>query len=344
MTMRGMLQGLGVVGLCLLAGCGQWGWTNQRAQADFHQTTDVSGVTLAIIETQNGSVDADCAATGSQATIDGQKYADAASMETAQQRLEKIQITVARDTAQPATLHIKAEFPHISDGSVGANFRLSLPPDLAVIVRTSNGPATVKAARGNVEIHTSNGWIHAQALGADLLARTANGGITGKNIAGDVDAVSANGSIILENVGRDRVIARTSNSGIHVTESHGDLKLISSNGPIDLKTHSLPAVPHVEVRTANGSAHVELPRSVKAALHLTTSNAGIHRELVGAEVTQAKGDHGNFTAALNGGGGQIEVSSSNGPVRFGLIEAKPVEAKPVAAEKSTEAEKPAERH
>lgn len=312
---------LGVVGLILCASCnGCGGVAVFRHQADFRQLADLEGVRQVVVETRNGAVEVRCEEGLGEAEIAGTMFAQAISPDVARERVERIQIRVQREVARPDVLRVEAVLPPLTQGSMGVSFRLGVPADLALKIRTGNGAVTATGAHGDVDADTDNGRIGAEDIHGHLVARTSNGEVTARRVAGSVEAVSSNGAISLEEVGGGRVTAKTSNGRIRVTGAHGEIELTTTNGAVELKADALPPHPSVRVRTSNGAVHVEVPRGAKAALRLATRNGRLRADLAGAQLTDYRGDKDDLSATLNGGGGLIDVETSNGQLEFRLIE------------------------
>jgi DUF4097 and DUF4098 domain-containing protein YvlB len=193
-----------------------------------------------------------------------------------------------------------------------------------VHARTSNGGIEAADLHGASRLETCNGGIRLAGADGVVVATTTCGGISLSDVAHDVTAVTSNGGIELERVGRNKVEARTSNARIRAVDTRGTLRLDSSNGPIELRTRTLPAEPDVHVATSCGSVRVELPASVRAGVHLRTSNARIRTDLAAAGISDLRTDRDSVRSQLNGGGGgRIEVTTSNGTVDFTLIDVAP---------------------
>jgi len=323
---------VGILGLILFVGCnGCGGLAAFRHQADFRQTADLEGVRQVIVETRNGAVEVRCEAAKLQADIAGTKFAQGISPEAARERVEQIQIRIQREAARPEVLHVEAVFPPLADGSAGVSFRLGLPAELALKIRTGNGAVTATGTHGDVDAESRNGRIGAEDIYGNFIARTSNGEVSARRITGSVEAVSSNGAVFLEEIGGARVAARTSNGRVRAIGVRGEIELASSNGAVDLKADSLPPRPRVRIRTSNGAVHAEVPRTANAALRLVTRNGRLHTDLAGAQMTDYQGDKDDLSATLNGGGGLIDVETSNGQLEFSLIDGRSIAPEAPAA-------------
>lgn len=299
----------------LTCGCQNFNWC--QARADFHETADVRGVRLVLIESRNGPVRVEADPAATEADVTGSKYASGATDAEAREHMEKIRIRVAREEGRPEVLRIVAEFPGLANGSPGASFRVVLPPEVELNISTSNGSVSVTGTRREVKAESSNGSITVEKIAGSALLKTTNASVTVRQADGDVDIVSSNGSLQLEQAGAGRVHAVTSNAQINAVDVRGDVTLVSSNGGVSLRTAAPPA--RLRIRTSNAGVRIHLPSNIHGTVRLATTNAGVHSSLSGAVVSESHTDRNSFSAVLNGGGpGLVEVETSNGSIHFDL--------------------------
>lgn len=225
-----------------------------------------------------------------------------------------------RDPAQPSLFRIIARIPpEISERSPGAEIKLEMPAGADIDVRTSNGAIGVEGARSPLSLKTSNGRIGVKDIQGNVIAKTSNGAIAASKVRGDLDLESSNGPIELEEIEARSITASTSNGYIKAEKIAGEATLHTGNGSITLKAVSLPANPRLKATTSNGAVHVAVPATANATLSLKTSNGSIEKNLEHATVTNLEASRNAVKAVLNGGGGEIEIVTSNGKITFQTV-------------------------
>ncbi len=313
---RMWIVSLAAAGLC---GCTYNGHFYVTQRAEFRQTADIQGVSSLVVETRNGGVEVRCDPAVREASVSGTKTASATTVEAALEVLERIKIRTGREAGRPDTLHIVAEFPIEPNLNAGASFEIVVPPAMAMDIRTSNGRIQVTDAARDLKLHTSNGPIRTARIDGRVKATTSNGAVSLEDVTGDVEALSSNGPVELRRVGSKQVQARTSNGRIRAMSTRGNIHLETTNSPVELETGWLPPKPEVRVSSANGGIKVHLPSTVAAQLRLDTSNGRVSTDFGTTQVGALRTSSAHVEAELNGGGGQIEFRTSNGPISFKLV-------------------------
>lgn len=176
-----------------------------------------------------------------------------------------------------------------------AMVEVRMPKNADLQLQTSNGAIEVSSVNGNIRLHTSNGAIHAAALKGRLQVSTSNGAINAEGVDGDCEL-------------------STSNGGIHVSGRFDALNIHSSNGLVVARAESGSAVSsRWSLGTSNSAIELALPTDLKADLDLSTSNGGVQLEL--PVTVQGYQDQSHLHGALNGGGTEVSVHTSNGHIR-----------------------------
>lgn len=125
----------------------------------------------------------------------------------------------------------------------------------------------------------------------------------------DLDIKSTNGGInICEVAGQ--ICTRTTNGHIKILRVQGSVDARSTNGSVKL----LKAMGPVEAKTTNGSITVYLPPHIKADVEASTTNGSIYTDFpleVRGKLTSRK-----IRGLINGGGGLIELHTTNGSIRI----------------------------
>jgi DUF4097 and DUF4098 domain-containing protein YvlB len=326
---RTKLAVLGILAVGIqLTGCGGYLF---KASVDVQRTADVDGVRQVVVETKNGAIEVFGEKQRSNMNVEARKYARGATQADAEAYLDRITIDVERDADRPEILRVVARFP--VEGwarSSGASFKISLPPGLALDLKTSNGKIRASATEAAVEAETSNGRVELSDVKGTIQAHTSNGSVTLTDVSGEVVAKTSNGRIDLVRVSGDQIRAKTSNGKIAARDIRGNTTLVTSNSSIDLRAMSLPAKPSIKAVTSNGSVHVEVPDTVNARLGIRTSNGRIKTKLDGVKMRDLESSDrsgvgsSRLSATLNDGGGSIEIETSNGSITFEtLAAAKP---------------------
>src|ERR1043166_1107011 len=288
-----------------------------RAEIQSHETATVNGLRRLAVETRNGEIAVRCNPASKDVAINATRRASGLTEEEARTFAEKIEIHVDKGTSEPGVMRVSAEFPaSATNRNLCAAFEIVMPPSADLDLVTSNGLIIAEGCEKDVSTRTSNGRIKAASCKGNLHGHTSNGTIEARDVGGDVDVQTSNGAIELNQVGRNSIRAITTNGHIHIVDSRGAATLHSSNGSVTLRCSSLPSNPAVEVVTSNGHVDVELPNSVKADLAMNTSNGRVSASLSGAQVSDMESGRTTLHAKLNGGGGRVDIRSSNGSVAF----------------------------
>ncbi len=289
----------------------------ERAQVFESRSQSFSGIRQVVVQTKNGSVDvvADRAATDIDVGIT--KFARGYTEEEARRNAASIEVEVSRAAPDSDVLRVIVHVPDdLRSKSAGAHLDISLPARVDIEIGTSNGRVGVKGTEGDVDVRTSNGRVEISDVRGNVFTKTSNGAVVIKDVVGNAELRTSNGGIDIERVEADIITAITSNGKINAREVTGEPTLETSNGSIRLRVASLPESPQVKAKTRNGSIYVELPSTVNAELSLRTSNGRIDNKLEGASVTGYKQSKKRVNAILNGGGGNIDVVTSNGRITF----------------------------
>jgi hypothetical protein len=177
-----------------------------------------------------------------------------------------------------------------------AVIEVRMPQNADLQLQTSNGAIEVSSVNGDVRLHSSNGAITAEALKGRLQAHTSNGAIRAEGVDGDCDLSTSNGRI--------QASGRFDSLDIH-----------SSNGGVVARAAAGSTVSaRWDIGTSNASVDLSLPTDLKANLDVGTSNGGVQLEL--PVTVQGLQDQSHLHGALNGGGSEVSVHTSNGHVHI----------------------------
>ncbi|HEY3314680.1 MAG TPA: DUF4097 family beta strand repeat-containing protein, partial [Bacillota bacterium] len=178
------------------------------------------------------------------------------------------------------------------------------------VVDNQFGEVTVEEGAGSVTVVNANGAVNISDVKGDVSARSSFGAVEVNDVGGKVEARTSNGSVHIRRPGKD-VTARTSFGAIEIVDSRAEVTAETSNGAINLST-SYPVVGAYDLRTRFGAVNVSFPDSSKVAIHAETSFGNINTNLSG-KISKEESRQ-SFDSALNGGGVQVTIKTSNGGV------------------------------
>lgn len=147
----------------------------------------------------------------------------------------------------------------------------------------------------NADIDTSGGHIEIDSLSGDIKAETSGGHLSMTNIEGNIDIDTSGGSITVKNV-------------------YGKIDGETSGGSINLSLARSPNMP-ISLDTSGGSISAYLPSESKFDLNAETSGGRVHTTFDVDGSIEKRAIRGR----INGGGPQIELSTSGGSVRVDKI-------------------------
>jgi DUF4097 and DUF4098 domain-containing protein YvlB len=225
------------------------------AREEWMRTYSIApGGRLEIINT-NGVIEV-FPATGADVEVRARSEVKSRTDERAKQLLE--QLTIAEEVA-PDRVRIETKMAADSGGfgqRVSVAYRVSLPPGLAVSLRTESGGARFENVDGQFTIASTNGMI------------------TGRGVSGSLDASTVNGGINIELTAiRDDVRMTTVNGGIRVDVGpavNATLDASAVNGGVVIREGVSFEATERERRRVAGAINKGGPR---LALH--TTNGGI---------------------------------------------------------------------
>jgi hypothetical protein len=144
----------------------------------------------------------------------------------------------------------------------------------------------------------------------ELQAESVNGAVSLDGTQGKAKVETTNGSVHVDRV-TGRVEAQTTNGGITVTEVAGSVKAGTTNGSVKAQLSRVEG--DLSFESTNGSITVHLPSDVRATVDASTSNGSVHSAF---EVTGGSAKRRHLTGDINGGGGKLMLSTTNGGIRI----------------------------
>jgi len=124
---------------------------------------------------------------------------------------------------------------------------------------------------------------------------------------------SMNGNILVEKInGNTRV--GTVNGGINIDKLSGSVDAHTTNGSIKATFNIFDKQNDIQLRTINGSIRIKLPDEVQAFVKASTVNGNIKTDF--PLTVKGKILKKNVRGLINGGGGNIGLSTVNGSVNI----------------------------
>jgi DUF4097 and DUF4098 domain-containing protein YvlB len=173
-------------------------------------------------------------------------------------------------------LHGRARY-----GPAELTWRLTVPAEMALQLRSQSGDVRVEGTRGSVSIETvegrievqgGGGFIAMQSVEGDLLLsdavgrvnlQTVDGSITVHGAKGDLKATTVDGTILMDEVESHNVEASTVDGDIRLggaIRGGGEYRLSSHDGNVTVVTPSIDAT--VSVATYDGEFESDFPVTV----------------------------------------------------------------------------------
>lgn len=285
-----------------------------QVRDDFSLTAGWEGFERVEVNTRNGRVELRSAAV-KDVEISGFKCLNVWSLADGERMLPELEVYAGAHAARPDTLLIELRVPEtLRHNNPSASFVVAVPQPCAVNIDTSNGSIEVAGLKGDVDLDTNNGHIEVTDVDGRVRADTSNGRVVVEDVRGDVLADTSNGRILARRI-TGRCELYTSNGSVRVEQADGELEVRTSNGGVDVDADP-SAGARVNVTTSNGSIRMRVPESFGADIDLRTSNGRITTALGSATFRHIKAGRDRFAAEMNGGGGVLRASTSNGRIEL----------------------------
>jgi DUF4097 and DUF4098 domain-containing protein YvlB len=197
---------------------------------------------------------------------------------------------------------ISVKTPHINMSFFGGFHRavhvqVTVPRELDLEVSTGDGSVAAQSVAGRIHLRSGDGAIRADALRGDLSLHTGDGSIDGHNLDGALAADSGDGSI--------RIGGRF--DGLTVNTGDGSVEAEANAGSKMTSPWSL--------HSGDGSISLRVPQDLKAYVDLKTGDGSIDLGNVPITVEGAQ-EHSHIRGNLNGGGGELKVTSGDGSIHL----------------------------
>ena len=183
--------------------------------------------------------------------------------------------------------------------SPSARMIASVPRNVNLTIRTSDGAVVVERVNGHTEIKTSDGSIRASEISGELVAETSDGSI-------QIDDVSG------------RIEARTGDGSIRLSGTPSVLRARSGDGSIVLRIRNgATMADDWMVATGDGSVTVELPDGFNAEIEAEPSSDGrVRNDLTLINPTGGTRESRTLKGRLGEGGKRLTLRTGDGTIRL----------------------------
>lgn len=129
----------------------------------------------------------------------------------------------------------------------------------------------------------------------------------------DLDLETVNGKIDVHGV-HGTLELGTTNGAISVREAGGRVSANTTNGGIEVELQQIATGSDMRFKTTNGGITLTLPQEIRANLVARTTNGGIQTDF--PLTVQGSLSRNRLEGEINGGGGQIDLRTTNGGIRI----------------------------
>lgn len=129
----------------------------------------------------------------------------------------------------------------------------------------------------------------------------------------DLDVTTVNGKLAVEGA-HGTLKLRSTNGSVSIVDAGGTLDARTTNGGIDATLTEVTAGENLVLTTTNGGIDVALPAGVGFDLSARTTNGSIQTDF--PVTVQGSLRRTRLEGPINGGGGRLELRTTNGGVRL----------------------------
>jgi len=255
-----------------LAGCSPLFFDGAEYTETIQDSQESETISMVAIRTINGNIDINTWEKA-EIAIEATKKVRGRTEAKAQDNAQKVEIEISEENG---VLNIITHQPRRIKTSV--NYSLSMPADLHLQLKTTNGNVTVLGNHGDKELETTNGNVKVDASHGSIDAKTTNGNIDAEMFSASDDSNFA-----------------TTNGSIKVQLSGGE--------PMPLSA-----------KTTNGSVRVWIPYNFGMALDAETTNGSVHCDLNVTVVLAQK--RNRLHGKINEGGPAMNLKTTNGSIHI----------------------------
>jgi hypothetical protein len=204
----------------------------------------------------------------------------------------------SQDVAREALQKIRIEVNALANGVA---FKTHMPEH--------NGVGIVDWLTGNGVQAKVDYHLHVPRR-LELSVDNTNGRVSVTGTAGKARIGTTNGAIELEHA-EGNLRAETTNGSLRLLDLAGSVRAETTNGGIHAQLSRVEG--DLSFETTNGSISLQLPSSVRASVDASTSNGTVHSDF---EVSGGKTGRHHLHGDINGGGGKLVLSTTNGGIRI----------------------------
>jgi hypothetical protein len=177
-------------------------------------------------------------------------------------------------------------------GNTEADIYVTVPANIALRLKTSDGAIEVQGTTGGGILQTSNG---------DMLL---------EEVKGDFEATTSNGAVEIDTI-EGSAFVKTSKGKVTLREAKGAFNVKTSNGAVSFSGEMTPGGSNRLV-TSNGSVEVEFTGTLSLNIDASTSNGEVEHPDVAILATKTETDH--LVGIIGAGEADLYIETSNGDV------------------------------
>jgi|GEM_PF-1028454 len=196
------------------------------------------------------------------------------------------------------------------------HFRISIPRQYNVDLKTGGGSVSVADLTGKARCRTSGGSVKLGRIEGDVWAKTSGGSITAGDISGSAVAHTSGGSIRIGHV-LGTVSAKTAGGSINVASAGGTVEATTAGGSVYATIAKQPKGESL-FTTCGGSVHIKLARTLALDIEASGQNGRVSAPFI--ERRKDKNKASVQRVRLNGGGPKLVARTTSGNVRFDYID------------------------
>lgn len=265
---------------------------NAYKEVTVKDVTFTPGSTL-LLDTQNGNIEV-TSWDKEEAKIEATKKVYAPSEKEATNILEQINIDIS---TRGNKVIIETKVPKmrimrfyiigvdISYNNIGVSYRITVPKEANLILRTNNGRIAVSQINGDVEAKTNYANIEIRYVKGNVNLKTYNGEVYLESVQGNIEGETQYARMGISNIEGD-IKAKNYNGSICIEKAEGNVKGKTSYARMEISN----IIGNVEAENYNGGIHI---RNVKGDVYGETKYAKIQMANINGNI-EAKNYNGEI--------------------------------------------------